>query len=207
MKIAKPPFTMIAPQIKSPSDPSKGVAATVSGNAITFQEISEFQSAVPPTHPRPSRGGLHKTIKGNLTGTPTGAQAILEFDSDLTVFSIPFNLHIGNYELRSGHSAAYASATDLVGEFQNSDNISPAANTLPFADFLGSLETAINTLGFQTVVDPIAGTITLTAPIGLDYNELELSYTIRGIATGSSPVVSITPFSGGAPSVGSIVIS
>ena len=207
MKIAKPPFTMIAPQIKSPSDPSRGINATVSGSAVTFQEISEFQSSVPSTHPRPSRGGLHKTIKGNLTGTPTGATAIIEFDDTLTIFSIPFNLIIGDYELRSGHSAAYTSATDLVGEFQNSNDISPAANTLPFVDFLGSIETAVNTLGFQTITDPVAKTLTITAPIGLDYNELKISYSIRGVATGDTPIAGITQFTGGLPSVGAISIS
>ena len=207
MKIAKPPFTMIAPQIKSPSDPSKGVAATVSGNAVTFQEVSEFQTSVPSTHPRPSRGGMHRTIKGNLTGTPTGATAIVEFDTDLAIFSIPFNLIIGDYELRSGHSTSYSSSTDLVGEFQNSDNIDPTSNGRAFADFLGSIETAVNTLGFQTVADPVAATLTITAPVGLDYNDLEISYSIRGVATGSTPIVSITQFSGGLPSVGGIVIS
>lgn len=207
MKIAKPPFTMIAPQIKSPSDPSKGVAATVSGNAVTFQEISEFQTSVPSTHPRPSRGGLHRTVKGNLTGSPSGAVAVIEFDNDLATFSVPFNLMIGDYELRSGHSAAYASATDLVGEFQNSDNIDPTANAFAFVDFLGSLETAINTLGFQTVVDAFAKTITITAPVGLDNNEIKISYMNRGAATGKAPIVSITQFSGGSPSIGGIVIS
>jgi hypothetical protein len=205
MKIAKPPFTMIAPQIKSPSDPSKGVAATVSGNAVTFQEVSEFQSAVPSTHPLPSRGGLHRTIKGNLTGTPTGAVAQIEFDPAATVHSIPFNLFIGSYELRSGHSASYSSSTDLVGEFQNSNNISPAANTLAVADFLATLETALQAVGFSTSV--VGSTIEITAPIGLDYNDLEISYSIRGVATGSTPIVSITQFSGGLPSVGGIVIS
>ena len=207
MKIAKPPFTMIAPQIKSPSDPSRGINATVSGNAVTFQEISEFQSAVPSTHPRPSRGGLHRTVKGNLTGAPTGAQAIITFDTDLATFSIPFNLMIGDYELRSGHSAAYAGATDLVGEFQNSDNIDPASNGHAFVDFLGSIETAVNTLGFQTVTDAVAATLTITAPVGLDYNDLEISYMIRGVATGNTPIVSIDQFSGGSPTIGAISIS
>ena len=119
--------------------------------------------------------------------------------------SIPFNLYIGSYELRSGHSASYSSSTDLVGEFRNSNNISPAANTLAVADFLATLETALQALGFSTSV--VGSTIEITAPIGLDYNDLEISYSIRGVATGSTPIVSITQFSGGLPSVGGIVIS
>lgn len=198
---------MIAPQIKSPSDPSRGIAATVSGNAVTFQEIGEFQSSVPSTHPRPSRGGLHKVVRGNITGVPTGAVAQITFDTDLAKFSIPFNLMVGDYELRSGHSAAYASVTDLVGEFQNSDNISPASNTFALADFLASLETALQNIGFSTVSDAVAGTIDITAPVGLDYNSMEISYMIRGVATGNTPITAITQFTGGSPTIGAMTIS
>lgn len=206
MKITKPPFTMIAPQIKGSSDPSRGIVAKVSGSAVTYQEISEFQTSVPSTYP-PSRGGLHRTVKGNLVGSPVGAVALIEFDSDPTHFGIPFNLFIGAYELRSGHSLAYASSTDLVGEFRNSDNVDPTANTLLFADFLNSLATALNVLHFGTVVDAIAGTIEITSPLGIDNYTLPIRYMTRGAATSDSPILAIQQFSGGSPQIIGMVIS
>ena len=122
------------------------------------------------------------------------------------VFSMPnynklFELHIGNYILKAGTSSSYT-ASVIVGDFLNTNN-------LALADMMDSLCDALSALPEFTATHDGVQTVTIThkPSLGVNSDSIAISFVMTNPTVVLSPFDSISQFSGGSPTVGSVLIS
>jgi hypothetical protein len=111
-------------------------------------------------------------------------------------------LHIGNYTLKSGTALTYASSADIVGDFLNTSGIA-------IADMLNSLVDAISRIPeFTATTDGVAlVSIEHKPQLGIDSDSIAISYRNIDPTVTTSPFVQIIGFTGGSPTVGSVLIN
>lgn len=200
MKIIKPPFTQIVAGVVKSGDPSTGVNPTVQGQLRTTQWVMDNANNTPQSYPPNNNHSTKFNTNGHVVGDLVSAEATLVFS--VANFNELFELHIGNYVLKAGTSATYTAASDIVGDFLNTSG-------MLITDMMDSLCTAISTLpefsatndGIQTV------TIAHKPSLGINSDSIAISFVMLTPTVVLSPFDSISQFSGGSPTVGSVLIS
>ena len=199
MKITKPPFTQVVAGVVKSGDPSQGRNPTVQGQLRTTQWIMEGAVKNPTSFPPNSNHFIEFNTGGHVTGAFQEATATLVFD--VANYNDLFELTIGSYALKSGTALAYATSADLVGDFLNTSG-------LPLADVMDSLCVAIERIPNLTASNDGVDTVTIThAPSLQDSDAMVIAYRNLDATVTTSPFVSISQFSGGSPTVGSVIIS
>ena len=200
MKIVKPPFTQIVAGVVKSGDPSTGVNPTVQGQLRTTQWIMDNANNIPQSYPPNNNHSTKFNTNGHVEGATTEATATLVFS--VANFNELFELHIGNYILKSGTAITYASSEDIVGDFLNTKG-------LAIADMMNSLCDALSALPEFTATNDGIQTVTIThkSSLGINSDSIAISFVITNPTVVKSPFDSISQFSGGSPTVGSVLIS
>lgn len=196
MKIVKPPFTTVVAGVVKSGDPSTGVNPTVQGQLRTTQWIMDGAKKNPSSFPPNNNHFTKFNTNGHYVGSPNVATATLVFD--VADFGELFELTIGNYVLKSGTAAAYATAEDIVGDFLND-------GVLPLTDVMDSLCDAISRIPRMSATNDGANTVTITYDNPTD--DIAISYRNIDPTVAKSVFTSVSQFSGGSPTVGSVIIS
>ena len=173
---------------------------TVQGQLRTTQWILDGANKNPKSFPPNANHLTGFNTNGHIVGVPTSAVATLEFDP--LTFNELFELHIGDYVLRSGDSLTYTSAAVIVGDFLNNTGIL-------IADMLDNLVDAINRLPEFSATNDGAAIITIEhkPQVGINSDSIAISYRNIDPTVITSPFVEIIGFSGGSPTVGSVLIN
>lgn len=199
MKITKPPFTQVVAGVVKSGDPSQGRNPTVQGQLRTTQWVMEGAQKNPTAFPPNSNHFVEFNTGGHVTGAFQEATATLVFDA--VNYNKLFELTIGSYALKSGTALVYATSADIVGDFLNT-------LALPLADVMDSLCVAIGRIPKLSATNDGVDTITITHEPSLnDSDAMVISYRNLDATVNTSPFVSISQFSGGSPTVGSVIIS
>lgn len=200
MKIVKPPFTQIVAGVVKSGDPSTGVNPTVQSQLRTSQWVMDNAKNIPQSFPPNNNHSTKFNTNGHVTGDFVGAEATLVFNA--LNFGELFELHIGKYVLRSGTALTYVDSSVIVGDFLN-------AGGGILSDMMDNLCVAISALPEFTAVNDSVQTVTIThkPSLGVDADSIAISFVMMNPAATASPFDSITQFSGGSPTVGSVLIS
>lgn len=200
MKIVKPPFTQIVAGVVKSGDPSTGVNPTVQGQLRTTQWVMDNANNTPQSYPPNNNHSISFNTNGHVTGDFVGATATLVFS--IANFNELFDLHIGNYILKAGTASSYGAASDIVGDFLNT-------NAIAITDMMDSLCDALSALPEFTATNDGVQTVTIThkPSLGINSDSIAISFVMTDPAVILSPFDSISQFSGGSPTVGSVLIS
>lgn len=197
MKIVKPPFTQVVAGVVKSGDPSQGRNPTVQGQLRTTQWIMDGAKKNPSAFPPNNNHFTKFNTNGHYTGVPTVATATLVFD--LVAFGELFELSIGNYVLKSGTALVYGSSVDIVGDFLND-------GVIPLADVMNNLCDAISRIPSMSATNDGVDTVTITYDKPLD-DDIVIAYRNIDPTVATSVFTSISQFSGGSPTVGSVIIT
>ena len=200
MKIVKPPFTQIVAGVVKSGDPSTGVNHTVQGQLRTTQWIMDGANTSPQGFPPNNNHFTKFNTNGHVDGAFVEATATLVFS--VGDYDELFELSIGDYTLKSGTAAAYATAEDIVGDFLND-------GVLPLADVMDSLCDALNRLPEFTATNDGVQTVEIKhkPSLGVNSDSIVISYQNIDPTVTTSVFDSISQFSGGSPTVGSVIIT
>lgn len=200
MKIVKPPFTQIVAGVVKSGDPSTGVNPTVQGQLRTTQWVMDNANNTPQSYPPNNNHSISFNTNGHVTGDPVEATATLVFS--LANFNELFELHIGNYILKAGTASSYGAASDIVGDFLNTSGFA-------LADMMDSLCTALSAIPEFTATHDGIQTVEIThkPSLGINSDSIAISFVMLTPTVILSPFDSISQFSGGSPTVGSVLIS
>lgn len=200
MKIVKPPFTQIVAGVTKSGDPSRGVNPTVGSQLRTTQWIIDNANNTPQSYPPNNNHSIKFNSQGHVVGDLVEATATLVFN--LVDYNELFELHIGNYILKAGTAVAYGSSEDIVGDFLNT-------NAIAIADMMDSLCDALSAIPELTATNDGVQTVTIThkPSLSIDSDSIPISFVMIDPTVAKSPFDSISQFSGGSPTVGSVLIS
>lgn len=200
MKIVKPPFTQIVAGVVKSGDPSTGVNPTVQGQLRTTQWVSDRANITPRSFPPNSNHLTKFNTNGHVTGGFVEATATLVFS--VADYGDLFELSIGGHTLKSGTAAAYATAADIVGDFVND-------GAIPLTDVMDNLCDALNRLPKFTATNDGVQTVEIKhkPSLGVNSDSIVISYRNIDPTVTTSVFDSISQFSGGSPTVGSVIIT